>query len=253
MVKNTLTLIVTSYNSLEYVSTFQRFLKNSAKLFEEIIIIDDCSDDGSYEQLQKIEEIYSLRLLRTKKNSGRPSEPRNIGIRNAKSSRIVFLDIDDYIPKDYLCFLANLNLDDSNIYSGTKLPINIKNFVDCYQSDTSKKLIIDKKIFRFKNLICFSGSSLPTKIAKDFSFKTRPLEDFIFWNDVLNSSADLRIIKFLDIPIGYNMNQTLSPNKFKQVKRIYEVIGAGIVIYFFLTIKMIFFEKKLMFRYKRAL
>ena len=104
VVKNTLTLIVTSYNSLEYVSTFQRFLKNSAKLFEEIIIIDDCSDDGSYEQLQKIEEIYSLRLLRTKKNSGRPSEPRNIGIRNAKSSRIVFLDIDDYIPKDYLCF-----------------------------------------------------------------------------------------------------------------------------------------------------
>ena len=94
---------------------------------------------------------------------------------------------------------------------------------------------------------------MPTKIAKDFSFKTRPLEDFIFWNDVLNSSADLRIIKFLDIPIGYNMNQTLSPNKFKQVKRIYGVIGSGIVIYFFLTIKMIFFEKKLMFRYKRAL
>ena len=56
MVKNTLTLIVTSYNSLEYVSTFQRFLKNSAKLFEEIIIIDDCSDDGSYEQLQKLKK-----------------------------------------------------------------------------------------------------------------------------------------------------------------------------------------------------
>jgi succinoglycan biosynthesis protein ExoO len=61
----------------------------------EILVIDDCSTDGTVEVVRALErEIPSLRLLSTPANGG-PSAARNVGLRAAKADWIALLDGDD--------------------------------------------------------------------------------------------------------------------------------------------------------------
>jgi succinoglycan biosynthesis protein ExoO len=61
----------------------------------EILVIDDCSTDGTVEVVRALgREIPSLCLLSTPANGG-PSAARNVGLRVAKADWIALLDADD--------------------------------------------------------------------------------------------------------------------------------------------------------------
>ncbi|MEJ1121095.1 glycosyltransferase [Phyllobacterium sp. CCNWLW109] len=69
----------------------------------EVIFIDDCSTDGTFELLVeecRTENNWSVERLTT--NSGSPSRPRNIGTKRANGQYIVYLDCDDEILPDTL-------------------------------------------------------------------------------------------------------------------------------------------------------
>lgn len=69
----------------------------------EVIFIDDCSTDGTYEYLlQESAGTRTWRVLRTEANSGSPSHPRNLGIRAAVGEYVFFLDCDDTLFPDTL-------------------------------------------------------------------------------------------------------------------------------------------------------
>jgi teichuronic acid biosynthesis glycosyltransferase TuaG len=62
----------------------------------EIIIIDDCSVDGSAEVIRTLAAKHrEIRLLKSKLNSG-PAYCRNMGIELAQGDYIAFLDADDF-------------------------------------------------------------------------------------------------------------------------------------------------------------
>lgn len=64
----------------------------------EVIFVDDCSTDATYELLQKFcAALPHFRLLRLEQNSGSPSRPRNHGIDAAQGEYLYFLDCDDEI------------------------------------------------------------------------------------------------------------------------------------------------------------
>ncbi len=74
----------------------------------EIIIIDDCSKDESFEiatQLAKKNQGI-ISVYKTEKNSG-PGIARNIGIENATGEYLWFLDSDDLLSPSALLILAN--------------------------------------------------------------------------------------------------------------------------------------------------
>lgn len=81
---------------------FASLEKQTFKDFE-IIIVDDCSTDGSYQKLQDYIKNSSLNihLFKTPKNSG-PGIARNIGIDNAQGEWITFVDNDDWVATDFL-------------------------------------------------------------------------------------------------------------------------------------------------------
>lgn len=67
----------------------------------EIIVVDDCSTDDSYEFAQSLLSVYpSLRLIQSPKNSG-PAAARNLGARHSKGEFLCFLDADDEFLPDY--------------------------------------------------------------------------------------------------------------------------------------------------------
>lgn len=88
--KDRLELVLYSINELNYD-------KNKF----EVIVVDDCSDDGTEECIKSINKKYEFKYIKHKKNEGR-SSTRNDGAMLAEGRIIIFLDGDRIPCKDYI-------------------------------------------------------------------------------------------------------------------------------------------------------
>lgn len=97
-----LSIIIPMYNSEKTIKRCIDSILLSANNDIEIIVIDDCSTDKSFEICEK---NYSdkIILLRNEENKG-PSYSRNKGIEIATGDYISFVDSDDTVSDDY-CFI----------------------------------------------------------------------------------------------------------------------------------------------------
>ena len=78
----------------------------------ECILIDDCSTDNTFEEIQSIingdvNGNVNISLLRQERNQG-PSAARNRGVREAQGEYVFFLDADDTITPDCIELLYEL-------------------------------------------------------------------------------------------------------------------------------------------------
>ncbi len=89
-------IITPCYNSISTIQeTIQSVLKQTYPYWE-MLIIDDCSTDGSDIIIQQYSKQDSrIKYLKTNKSSGSPTIPRNLGIEQAQGRFIAFLDSDD--------------------------------------------------------------------------------------------------------------------------------------------------------------
>ena len=98
-----LTVIIPTYNAENYLLEAVNSIKEQSLGFEniELILVDDNSRDNTKAILNELSENYeNIKSILLEENSGTASQPRNIGIENASSSYIMFLDNDDiYYPK----------------------------------------------------------------------------------------------------------------------------------------------------------
>lgn len=103
-----ISIIIPVYNSQKFISRALQSLVEQSIGFEnlEIIAVDDHSTDDSYEILEEYADIYdNIKVLKTSKNSGSASAPRNLGMEKATAHYFMFLDSDDFFEKDALKFL----------------------------------------------------------------------------------------------------------------------------------------------------
>jgi len=94
-----ISIITPSYNSLDVFKSCLRSVYEQSFTNWELLIIDDCSPDSSYQSiLDFIKKNYPndkrFRVFRNKQNLG-PANTRNFGLRKAKGRFIAFLDVDD--------------------------------------------------------------------------------------------------------------------------------------------------------------
>lgn len=94
---NNLSIIILNYNNKEVIhnciETLQKF---NTKYKYEIIVVDNQSTDGSYEEIKK--KYSNIKLYRNNKNGC--SSGRNIGIKKATKKYVMFLDSDQWILND---------------------------------------------------------------------------------------------------------------------------------------------------------
>ena len=73
----------------------------------EVVFVDDCSPDGSYESmLSRADAFPHFRILQTKENGG-PGVARNEGLRHAEGEYILFCDSDDDVDLSALSAIAD--------------------------------------------------------------------------------------------------------------------------------------------------
>ena len=91
-------IVTPMYNSFSLMKRyFASLCQQTYKNFE-VIIVDDCSSDDSYEELCKYAEVspLTIRVSKTEKNGG-PGIARNIGMDAARGEWITFIDNDDWV------------------------------------------------------------------------------------------------------------------------------------------------------------
>lgn len=98
-----LAVIIPNYNKEALIQTCIESVLEQTYCPNEIIVVDDCSKDGSIEVVHNIIKNNSnVKVVALEKNGG-VSNARNIGAAHAKSEYITFLDSDDfYYDKDKL-------------------------------------------------------------------------------------------------------------------------------------------------------
>lgn len=95
-------VIMPIWNSEKFINQAVDSVINQTYKNLEIILVDDCSTDGTY----KILEDYAkkdnrIKLIRNEKNL-QNAETRNVGIRVATGKYLYFIDSDDWIDDDYI-------------------------------------------------------------------------------------------------------------------------------------------------------
>lgn len=99
--KTAVSIIIPVYNVYEWIDQcMDSVVKQTFSNFE-VILVDDGSTDGSGCKCREwVEKDSRIRLI-SKENEG-PSKARNLGMREAKGTFLVFLDADDWIDSRYL-------------------------------------------------------------------------------------------------------------------------------------------------------
>lgn len=121
------TIAIPCYNKANYIERSLNSLINLSRFKEfEIIIVDDCSTDGSVDIIKKYSDMYAnINLICFNKGSGSPSKPRNTAIEKSTADYIIFMDPDDVVINDgYSVLLTKMEEYQSDILIGTRIGIN---------------------------------------------------------------------------------------------------------------------------------
>ena len=110
-----ISIIIPVYNSEKYLGTcLDSILTQTFKNFE-VIVVDDCSTDNSFEIAESYVPKFSifsmcggLRLEKLDKNSGGAAAPRNKGLELARGEYIFFVDSDDILTSTALAEIYSL-------------------------------------------------------------------------------------------------------------------------------------------------
>ena len=161
-----ISIIIPVYNSEKFVGDCIEsvLMQNFDKKKYEIIIIDDCSTDKTFNLCRKYQEKYSgIKLLKNNKNYG-VSFSRNKAVNIAKGKYIIFIDSDDLLKTKSLQKIFN------------KIKENNFDFIISLQMSQVEKEKYLKKILSTKK---------NTKFLLNFLKKRKRNYSYYPWNFIL--------------------------------------------------------------------
>lgn len=102
--QSSISVIVPTYNGVAYLREALSSVFEQTMLPCEIIVVDDCSTDGTVSVAEGMagESPVALRVIRLEENSGGPARPINVGVEAATGEFIGVLDQDDMYVSESL-------------------------------------------------------------------------------------------------------------------------------------------------------
>lgn len=199
------TVYIPTFNRLELLQRAVESVRNQTYQNLEIIIVDDCSTDGTQDYLVQLsKEDSRIRYFFKEKNSG-ACVSRNIAIENANGEFITGLDDDDYYEKNrILRFIEHWN--DENIFLYTSYCIKRKN--KTYKQGT----FFVKKNINLRDLLThnYVGNQIFCKTStlievNGFDQNLRMWQDYDCWFRILKQTKKTaKMIPFYNYVIDMN-------------------------------------------------
>lgn len=131
----TLSIVIPVYNECNTIEEIIKAIEANGivSLEKEIIIVDDCSKDGTREILKNLKK-ENLKIIFNNKNSGKGYSVRK-GFNEAKGDFIIIQDADlEYSPKEYKILLTPLLNDTADVVYGSRFTgrIILKDYFKAY-------------------------------------------------------------------------------------------------------------------------
>lgn len=195
-----ISVIIPVYNSGKIIHRTLHSIINQSIGFDniEVILINDNSTDNTADVIDKYASIYdNIKTIHLKNNTGSAGTPRNIGIKEASSDYLMFLDHDDFFEIDALEKLySKITETKSDLVFGTYVVIGKDSFKKVTYPNEKKgdfNNILDNERF-----VGFPPPSIWTKLFKkdiiienNFLFPSILGEDAIFLNKILLKASGI--------------------------------------------------------------
>ncbi|MGW2020245.1 bifunctional glycosyltransferase/CDP-glycerol:glycerophosphate glycerophosphotransferase [Streptomyces sp. NPDC001927] len=121
-------VVVIAYNDAERLPTAVRSVLDQTLQSVEVLIVDDCSKDDTFEVAKGLAAAHPdrVRAYQLPQNSGGCGAPRNYGVERAKGAYVMFLDSDDVLERN-ACrnMLEAAERTDSDIVSGLCVRVHL--------------------------------------------------------------------------------------------------------------------------------
>lgn len=227
MKNNKVTIIIPVFNERNYIEKIITKIKKNIFFKKQIIIIDDCSNDGTREIIKKIKNID--KIIFHKKNMGKGAAIKS-AVPFIEGDIVAIQDADlEYNPKDLNKLIKIMKLKEYNVIYGSRVMnkkrYNNNNFLSNYRVLGNHILTNISNFFNNQKL---TDAHTCYKIFKsDVFFKLNLKEnDFAFCPEV---TTKLNILneKIKEIPITYK-GRTLKEGK--KIK-FYDAIKALVTIF----------------------
>lgn len=129
-----ISVVIPFYNTAHYVKTMIDLLIKDERI-NDVVIVDDCSEEGQYESLAKIANHPKIKLYKNEKNLGE-FKTRILGAERARCRWIIVLDGDNVLLPEYLDAIEAIPYwRDDVIYCpdyGTNNKIDYRKLSGCY-------------------------------------------------------------------------------------------------------------------------
>ncbi|WP_407423337.1 glycosyltransferase family 2 protein [Methanobrevibacter sp.] len=191
-----ISVIIPVYNTGKIIHRTLLSIENQTFGIEniEVILIDDSSDDDTSTILNGYCELDNYKIIRIKNRTGSPGTPRNIGLREATSDYVMFLDHDDFFETDALEILYDaISNNACDVVYGTYASIDFEIPTKITYPDEKQGMFAN--IDENERIIAFPPPSIWTKIFKrKFLIENEVLftgflgEDAIFMSKALSNA-----------------------------------------------------------------
>lgn len=209
-------IITPTYNSLKYLDTTIQSIINQTYSNWELLITDDCSNDGTWEKLKQYSQKDSrIKIFKLDHNSG-AGIARNNSIKHAKGRFIAFCDSDDKwvykkLEKQIEYMLSN---DVSFSYSDFFL-------IDEKDKITGERRFPDKVNYKdmlLNNYIgCLTAVYDVEKLEKIYMKDLKNRQDWLLWLELLKQT-DYAYNVSEKIAYYRERSDSISSNKLKMMK-----------------------------------
>lgn len=247
-----ISFIIPIFNTQDYlVECIESILKQNVD--KEIILIDDCSTDNSWNIALNYAKKYDfIYLIKNTVNQGQ-SASRNKGIHLAKGEYIFFVDSDDYLLKDNLREICKFgDLHQADIIKLQALQANEKMIKEgrAYNIPSAFENIERNQTVIFTGYECLSHmvkNWMPaicwSIIRRDFILRNNILfmegvkaEDQLFYLQLLTCHSDIKIIE-IGNPIYFYRHRNNSTSSFISFEYIQDHFKVCSLIYQWLQLK----------------
>lgn len=214
-----ISIIVPVYNVEQYISRCVRSIidQDNGQAILECLVVDDCSPDNSLKIVHSIVDQYngniSFILLTHKENRGL-SAARNTGIEAATGDYILFVDSDDWLPKDSIsCFLKILQDHPSvDMISGNSFRVMEKRAFPLFSNEIRSldNYQLRKSLINHKDITHSAWNKLiKASIVAKYRFQEGVIFEDIYWSYLIFHDIKQGVI-IPDITYVYENNHPAS-------------------------------------------